>query len=242
MTYWHASVRASFKAFSLKVSIEGGPSPIAIIGPNGSGKTTFLRFLAGAVIPESAYFLLGGKKMVDTEDGVSVPMECRQIGYLPQGYSLFSHLSVLGNVAFGLTGPFASRRHKAKRMLADLDCLSLALRSVDSLSGGEKQRVALARALVVQPELLLLDEPLSALDASNRRSVRNLLSQRLNQLGKPSVITTHDVRDVASLGAQVYVLEKGRLIQSGCLDLLVREPASEFVAEFVSPLTLSGKA
>jgi len=238
MTTWHASVQASFEGFSLDIAIEGGPGPIAIIGPNGSGKTTFLRFLAGAVKPELAEFVLGGTSLVDTKRGLCVPMEKRQVGYLPQGYSLFSHLTVLGNVAFGLSGTLADRRTKASHMLDDLGCSSLALRSITGLSGGEQQRVALARSLVVEPELLLLDEPLSALDASSRRSVREFLSQRLDLFGKPSIMTTHDVRDVAALGAQVYVMERGRLIQSGSLSHLVREPASEFVAEFVSPTTI----
>ena len=238
MTTWRASAKASFEDFSLDVAIEGGPSPIAIIGPNGSGKTTFLRFLAGAVKAELAEFVLGGTSLVDTKSDLCVPMEKRQIGYLPQGYSLFSHLTVLGNVAFGLSGTLADRRSKAGRMLEDLGCSSLAQRPIAGLSGGEQQRVALARALVVEPELLLLDEPLSALDASSRRSVREFLSQRLELFGKPSIMTTHDVRDVAALSAQVYVLEGGQLIQAGSLSHLVREPASEFVAEFVSPTTI----
>ena len=238
MTTWRASAKASFEDFSLDIAIEGGPCPIAIIGPNGSGKTTFLRFLAGAVKAELAEFVLGGTSLVDTKSDLCVPMEKRQIGYLPQGYSLFSHLTVLGNVAFGLSGTLADRRSKAGRMLEDLGCSSLAQRPIAGLSGGEQQRVALARALVVEPELLLLDEPLSALDASSRRSVREFLSQRLEVFGKPSIMTTHDVRDVAALSAQVYVLEGGQLIQSGSLSHLVREPASEFVAEFVSPTTI----
>ena len=243
LTSWRASVRASVGTFLLDAAIEGSRQPVALIGPNGSGKTTFLRFLVGAVHPEEGEFILGNKSLVDTQKDVNVPTEQRRVGYVPQGYGLFSHLNVLDNVGYGLVGgpnrlDLSQRHLKARQILENLGCASLAGRRVAGLSGGEQQWIALARALVIEPELLLLDEPLSALDASKRRKTRKLLSQRLQLFGRPSILTTHDVRDVAVLGAHIYVLEKGRIIQSGTLDHLIRKPASDFVAEFVGPATL----
>ncbi|MEO2158428.1 MAG: ATP-binding cassette domain-containing protein, partial [bacterium] len=106
------------------------------------------------------------------------------------------------------------------------------------LSGGEQQRIALARALVIEPELLLLDEPLAALDATTRRTVRGFLSERLTLFGRPSIMATHDVRDVVALGASIYALDSGRVVQAGTLDDLIREPSSAFIAEFVGPAAL----
>ena len=120
--------------------------------------------------------------------------------------------------------------------LEELECAHLADRSVDHLSGGEAQRVALARALVIEPHILLLDEPLAALDATARRSVRDFLARRLRELGRPSIVVTHDVRDVAALDAEVCVLEGGRITQRGRIDALRADPASDFVAEFVGPI------
>jgi molybdate transport system ATP-binding protein len=240
LSSWHASVRASVGTFLLDVALKGGSGPIAIIGPNGSGKTTFLRFLAGAIAPDLAEFVLGTRTLVNTQTGIHTPMEQRRIGYLPQGYSLFSHLNVLDNVSFGLsTGPgklIRSERHsRAQDILGELGCSALAHRPAEGLSGGEQQRVALARALVIEPELLLLDEPLAALDATTRRTVRIFLSERLKMFGRPSIIATHDVRDVVALGASVYALDNGRVVQSGSLEDLFRDPASEFIAEFIGP-------
>ncbi len=243
MRHWHASVRASVGTFILDVTLKGDSSPVAIIGPNGSGKTTFLRFLAGAIAPESAEFVLGSRTLVSTRSGTSTPMEGRRIGYLPQGYSLFSHLNVLDNVAFGLSvGPdrlaLAERRNRAHSILRGLGCSGLSHRPVSGLSGGEQQRIALARALVIEPELLLLDEPLAALDATTRRTVRGFLSERLTLFGRPSIMATHDVRDVVALGASIYALDSGRVVQAGTLDDLIREPSSAFIAEFVGPAAL----
>jgi len=160
------------------------------------------------------------------------------MGYVPQGYGLFPHLRVADNVAFGLsTGPRrlpkAERRSAARQLLTELGCATLAERWPAGLSGGEQQRVALARALVVAPALLLLDEPMAALDAGVRRVVRTFLATRLRSSACPSIVVTHDVRDVLALGARVCVLEAGRIVQQGSLSELQAAPASDFVAEFV---------
>lgn len=238
MSFWSASVRATLGDFSLEVDLDGDGQVLALVGPNGSGKTTFLRALAGAVAVQSAEIVVADRTLESSARGIRLPMEQRQIGYVPQGYGLFSHLSVLDNVAFGLsTGAAkqgrAERNHKARALLHDLGCARLADRNVRGLSGGEQQRVALARALVLEPRLLLLDEPLAALDAAKRRSVRSFLAERIAAFGRPTVIVTHDPRDVEALGADVVVLEVGKVVQRGSLDSIRSAPGSEFVAEFV---------
>lgn len=236
---WHAKVRARVGALRLDVDIAGSEGPVALVGPNGSGKTTLLRIVAGAHRPDDGVIEVGGIPFFESADGIDVPSERRRIGYVPQGYGLFPHLSAVDNVAFGLsTGPRkcsrTDRRDAALGALAELGCAHLADRLPRRLSGGEQQRIALARALVIEPSLLLLDEPLAALDATARRAVRRFLAQRLNQLGRPSIVVTHDVRDVVALDAEVCVLERGEVVQRGDLASLRAAPASEFVAEFLA--------
>ena len=238
---WDIRIRAAAGTVQLDVAVQGGTEPMAIIGPNGSGKTTLLRIVAGAHGPVTGSIRVDGATLLDTEGGVDVPSEGRNVGYVPQGYGLFPSLDVVGNVAFGLsTGahrlPPDARRARAIAALEQLECAHLAERRTERLSGGEAQRVALARALVIEPRILLLDEPLAALDATARRSVRGFLSRRLRELGRPSIVVTHDVRDVAALDAEVCVLENGRITQRGRIDELRADPASDFVAEFVGPV------
>lgn len=235
---WAARVRASIGALDLDVELEGGRRPVALVGPNGGGKTTLLRILAGAHRPRAGRVECQGRVLFDSEAGTDLPMEQRRVGYVPQGYGLFPHLTVLDNVAFGLslggaTVSAQERRASATAMLRALGSEGLSGRSVGSLSGGEQQRVALARALVLKPALLLLDEPMAALDVANRRSVRRFVAERLAAWGRPCIVVTHDVRDVAALEAEVHVLQAGRIVQRGGLGQLRQAPGSEFVAEFV---------
>nr|WP_255216724.1 ABC transporter ATP-binding protein [Pseudenhygromyxa sp. WMMC2535] len=222
-----------------------------MIGPNGSGKTTILRALVGAVPVERAEIVVAGETLVSSARGLCLPMERRRLGYVPQGYGLFSHQSALDNVAFGLSTRASTvqsmkreswwrgkrrRREQARAralsMLEILGCGALAERPVSALSGGEQQRVALARALVIEPAMLLLDEPLAALDAITRRAVRRVLAEHLASCGRPSLLVTHDLRDVEALDARICALDHGRVVQVGQLDELRAEPATDFVAEF----------
>jgi len=239
MTAWSASVTVSAGGFDLALSIEGDDTPVALIGPNGSGKTTALRAIAGAVAVSDARVEIGNRVLDCTEREIHVPMQDRGIGYVPQGYGLFPHLTVMENVEFGLTvgarrDSATSRTERVGAMLSRLGCESLAHRRVDRLSGGEQQRVALARALVMEPDMLLLDEPLAALDATRRRAVRLFLAEQLSAFGRPCILVTHDVRDVLALGATVVVLEEGAVSQTGSLEALRTSPASDFVREFVA--------
>jgi len=235
---WQVSLRARRGSLRLDVQLEGDDAPVALVGPNGSGKTTLLRLIAGAHPPDAGRVRLGARTLYDSESATYVQPERRRIGYVPQGYGLFPHLRVLDNVAFGLSTsarrlPRSERHRLARAQLSALGCDDLHDRLVGDLSGGEQQRVALARALVTGPDLLLLDEPLSAMDVAARRSLRALLADHLRTRACPSLVVTHDVRDVVALGAKVYVLEAGRVVQQGSVAELRKAPASDFVAEFV---------
>jgi len=238
MSDWCARISGEAGTLVLDVDLSGGAEPLALIGPNGSGKTTLLRILAGAHGPVAGSIRIGDTVLLDSAAGVDLAAEERNVGYLPQGYGLFPHLSVVDNVAFGLstgskkTSP-DQRRAQALAALDELECIHLANRTPGRLSGGESQRVALARALVIEPRLLLLDEPVAALDATARRSVRAFLARRLRSLGRPSIVVTHNIRDVMALGADVCVLEAGRVTQRGSVQELRAAPATDFIAEFV---------
>jgi len=233
---WAIDLRATAGDFRLDVQLEGGPRTLALMGPNGAGKTTLLRLLAGAHRPDDGALRLGERTLYDAATGVDLPPESRRIGYVPQGYRLFPHLDVLDNVAFGLSLgdrrlAKRARRDAAAALLEVLGCGDLLGRLPFQLSGGERQRVALARALVVEPELLLLDEPLSAIDWSARKELRRVLGEHLGRRAQPTFVATHDLRDAVALDAEIVVLEEGRVVQQGSAAQLAAEPATPFVAE-----------
>ena len=234
---WRVQVRMRLGALELDVDVEGGEEPVALIGPNGSGKTTLLRTIAGAFRPDAGRIRVGDEDLFDSSSGLNTPPEARRVGYVPQGYGLFPHLTVLDNVAFGwrTRGSRVSRterRDLATRLLERVECVHLATRKPAGLSGGEQQRVALARALAVEPSILLLDEPLAALDARARRVVRTYLAEHLAERKGPALVVSHDLRDVRALEGPVYVLERGRVVQRGSADELAAAPATEFVEAF----------
>jgi molybdate transport system ATP-binding protein len=235
---WHVQIEARIGTLDLNVALQGQRQPTALVGPNGSGKTTLLRIICGAQAPTRGEIEVRGAVLYSSTRHVDLPPEQRAVGYVPQGYGLFPHLRAIDNVAFGQSvsrrrSARGLRREAAYAMLQQLDCVALAQRFPHELSGGEQQRVALARALITQPKLLLLDEPLAALDAGARRRVRSFLAARLSSLELPAIVVTHDARDAAALQAQVCVLERGRISQQGSLAQLQRDPSSDFVAEFV---------
>ena len=211
---------------------------MVVIGPNGSGKTTLLRVIVGIYRPRSGRIVVGERLLFDADTDTCLAPEERRVGYVPQGYGLFPHLTVLDNVAFGLAAgperkPRADRRQTAAELLAEVGCAELAARYPATLSGGEKQRVALARALLPAPEMLLLDEPLAAMDVAARRGLRGYLARHLSRRTRPAIVVTHDPRDVHALGSPVvYALEQGRVVQSGPPEHLAAHPATDFIAEF----------
>ena len=224
-------------AFVLQAALTApSGSTSVVVGESGSGKTTLLRTLAGLDRPERGRIVVDGETWFDSGSDVDVPARERSVGYVAQDYALFPHLSALENVAFGLRARGASRRAASRRAAEALDGMgvgALGRRRPGQLSGGQQQRVALARALVGEPALLLLDEPLSALDASTRRAVRVELRRLLADLPCTTIYVTHSPAEALAFGEQVTVLEAGRVSQDGSRDDLMHRPRSRYVAEFL---------
>jgi molybdate transport system ATP-binding protein len=223
-------VRLAKGDFALAATFQLPPSGVmAIVGPSGSGKTTLLRLLAGLERPDAGCIRCGDQPWC--EGAHWVKPQGRRIGMVFQDYALFPHLTVLENVAFGLNGP--DRWQQARSQLAKWQIDTLGDRMPTHLSGGERQRVALARALVTDPRLLLLDEPLSAIDSYLRHRLRATLREDLAGLSVPVVLVTHDLDDVRVLADTVGVMVAGSLRQSGGVRDVLASPESRAVAEVV---------
>jgi molybdate transport system ATP-binding protein len=217
----------------------GRPHVLVLFGPSGSGKTTVLRCLAGLERPTHGRIGFAGETWFDAETGVQTPPQARDIGYLFQDYALFPHLAVAGNIAYALKGTGAGERaRRVEEMLQLLHLEGLENRRPAQLSGGQQQRVALARVLVCRPRLLLLDEPLSALDAPTREQVRGELRGLLRSQGIPIVCVTHDWVEALALADEVAVMGGGRVLQAGPPDEVFSRPADADVAAIVGVETV----
>ena len=224
-------------AFELDVTLASSGVTV-ILGPNGSGKTTLLRAIVGVITPERGRVAIDGRVLFDRETATDVPVEERELAYVPQGYGLFPHLSALENVLFAVRrGP--DRRARAMRLLDELDLASLMHRRPAALSGGEQQRVALARALATEPRALLLDEPLAALDASTRPKTRRFLGEWLAKASLPALVVTHDPEDARKLADTIVILDGGRVAQSGLPAEVAADPATPLAAALASTLVRS---
>ena len=230
-----ARIAHPLRAFDLAVELSVGRETVALVGPSGAGKTSVLRALAGLLRPEAGRIVLDDETWLDTDARVDVPPERRRVGVVFQEYALFPHLTVRRNIGFG------GRAH-VDELLERFRITALADARPVHLSGGERQRVAVARALARDPVLLLLDEPLSALDAFTRAHVRGELRELLRSLGLPTIVVTHDFEDAAALSDRVGVLVQGRILQMAAPSDLVAEPADAFVASFTGANLLHGVA
>jgi molybdate transport system ATP-binding protein len=230
--------------FQLDVRLEvAGGEVVALLGPNGSGKSTLLALLAGLLRPGAGRIELDGALLADAEGEVHVPARDRHIGLVLQDYLLFGHMSARENVAFGPRARGVRRRSAladATRLLDRMGIRELADRRPRELSGGQAQRVALARALATEPRLLLLDEPLAALDVGTRPAVRADLRRHLAKFEGCTVLVTHDPLEALVLGERIVVLEEGRVVQDGPPDQVARHPRTEYVARLVGLNLLRG--
>lgn len=205
-----------------------------LFGPSGAGKTTLLRCLAGLEKPDRGKIVFGDETWFDSEKNQFAPPQDRHIGYFFQDYALFPNLSVGGNIGYNLTGLHQNeKKQRIDEMLELFELKSLKDRNVTSLSGGEKQRVALARTLSRRPRLLLLDEPLSALDGPTRRRLRKDMRNLLPKFNLPIILVTHDRTEALTMGDRLIVLDQGKVLQEGCLADVFSRPNSKRTAEIV---------
>ena len=237
------SAHVPLRDFALEVAFDVSDGCLAIAGPSGAGKSTILRACAGLVKPQRGKVVCDGTTWFDTDRGVWVEPEERSCGFLFQDYALFPHMPAWQNVAYGMRQvPRAGRRRAAHELLERFGVATLGDAHPRSLSGGERQRVALARALATEPRVLLLDEPLAALDATTRSAAARELGAALREAAVPALLVTHDFTDAAQLGDEVAIIDRGRLLQRGRAGDLAAAPASSFVADFTGASVLSGVA
>jgi putative spermidine/putrescine transport system ATP-binding protein len=211
-----------------------GGETVVFLGPSGCGKTTLLRVIAGLESPDA-----GGRVFFDDEDVTNQPIEHRNVGMVFQSYALFPNMDVQDNIAYGLKvhGVAPDRRRKrVDEMLEMMQIAELRERRITELSGGQRQRVALARAIAVQPRVLLLDEPLTALDALLRERLRIEIDVLLHSLGITAAYVTHDQGEAMAIGDRIAVMNKGAIVQTGTPREIYYKPASSFVADFIGTM------
>jgi molybdate transport system ATP-binding protein len=234
----------SLKRLTLDVELEVGRETMALVGPSAAGKSTILGAIAGILRPSSGRIRIGDRVLLDTARGIDLPADRRRIGLVFQDGALFPHMSVAENVAYGTNGSHRGRKGVGhiREILDRFGIASLARAWPPSLSGGERQRVALARAVASDPEALLLDEPLSALDPATKGRIAHELGRHLRDLGLPAILVSHDFADVAGLADRITVLESGHIVQRGIPAELVQAPVSPFVAAMAGVNYFSGRA
>jgi molybdate transport system ATP-binding protein len=223
------------RSFRLELALALGRETFALVGPSGAGKTTVLRAVAGLARPERGRVALDGEVLFDSAAGIDLPPEDRRVGFVFQDYALFPHMTVEQNVSYGARG-------RTAELLERFRIAHLAGARPGELSGGERQRVGLARALARNPGVLLLDEPLSALDPHTRAALRLELKKLLDELDLPVLLVTHDFHDAAVLADRVAAIAEGRVRQVGTPSELLAAPADAFVASFTGANVLAGRA
>jgi molybdate transport system ATP-binding protein len=241
-----ARVTVDRGSFVLDVTLQiGAGEVVALLGPNGAGKTTLLRTLAGLGRLRSGHVVVAGRTLDDTSAGIRLAPEDRGVSVVFQDHLLFPHLDAVDNVAFGLRARGMSARdahHRAMEWLARVGLSDVARLRPRQLSGGQAQRVALVRALAYQPDLLLMDEPLSSLDVEARLAIRRALRGHLDAFAGPAIVITHDPVEAIALAHRLVILERGRIVQDGSIDDVTQRPRSPWVAGLVGLNLYRGRA
>lgn len=231
--FLQVSLAKPLHSFHLNITFSlDAEQTLAILGASGSGKSMTLRMLAGLVKPETGYISLNGKVLLDTAHRLNLPPRKRRIGYVFQNYALFPHLTVAANIAYGISRQYSRevRRNKVEALLQEIHLEKDAYRYPSQLSGGQQQRVALARALAAEPDLLLLDEPLSALNEELRSELENLVLRFRQTHNVPYILVTHNLEEAYRLCDRLLLLDQGKLLQYGEKDQMLRSPTSPEVA------------
>ncbi len=236
------AVRAAVRAADFDITLRSG-DVLAVLGANGAGKSTLLQLIAGLLRPDRGRIDIGGSVVTDTASGVFVPAHARGVAMLSQQPLLFPHMTVAANVAYGPRRAGQTRagaRATARHWLDAVGAAELADRKPAGLSGGQAQRVAVARALAAEPRLLLLDEPMSALDVTAAPALRRLLRDMLGAQHRTAVIVTHDLLDALAIADRVAVIEHGRVVEAGPVRDVLTAPRSDFAARIAGINLISG--
>jgi molybdate transport system ATP-binding protein len=227
------TVHKQLKDFTLDVAWTSEQPIVALVGPSGSGKTLTLQSIAGLIKPDTGRIVSAGRVLFDSSSRIHLRPQARRVGYVFQGYALFPHMTVAENISYGLRPRGRSRTDRTREIIERLGLNGLTSRYPADLSGGQQQRVALARALATDPEVLLLDEPLSALDAPLRRELAGDLSRTLREWGKVAIIVTHDLSEAYQIADVVVLYEEGRTSNAISKNDLLWNPSSEQVARLI---------
>ncbi|HEY8491152.1 MAG TPA: ABC transporter ATP-binding protein [Dehalococcoidia bacterium] len=232
--------------FRLDVAFSAGQELVTLFGPSGAGKSLTLRCIAGVLRPDAGRVAAGGQVLLDTAAGIDVPPQRRRVGYVPQRFALFPHLTAAENVAYGVReGDARARRALVRELLEEVGLAGLEDRRPRELSVGQQQRVALARAVAIRPRVLLLDEPFSALDGGLRASLRETVAAVHRRWGLTTVLVTHDLAEAFTLGTRMVLVDGGRVLQEGSREEAFYRPRTRRAAELlgvrnVLPATVLG--
>ncbi len=229
--------------FTLAVAFQAEQAPLSILGASGAGKTMLLRCIAGIERPDRGRIVLNDRVLFDSEKRITMPARERRVGMLFQNYALFPHRTVAENLTFGIEEDLpATQRAKASSLVERLHLGGLESRYPRELSGGEQQRVALARALAIEPQALLLDEPLAALDTHLRSQVEMQLQETFAAYRRPTLLVTHNIEEAYRLGENLMVLSRGRIVASGAKEEIFQHPATSEVARLTGCKNISRAA
>jgi len=228
-------LKKKINGFTLDVAWEIGDELAVLFGHSGSGKSMTLQMITGLIRPDAGIVRSGGKTYFDGAAGIDTPPQARTFGYVCQDLALFPHMTVIGNILFGAAGvPRNERLSRAREMIAAFRLAGLEDRHPAEISGGQRQRVAFARALIRHPEVLLLDEPFSALDSPLRIEMRRFLQELKKRFGIPVILVTHDYEEAAFLAEKMIVYSHGNVVQVGSLEQVTNRPASPEIGMLLS--------